>query len=184
MKKISEKSIIDFIKEKNKNQRWIDAIVICGGEPTIHKELLSFLIKIKEHTGVLIKIDTNGTNPHLLKTAIRLGIVDYIAMDVKSDLILRQSKLHEEYLKSIDIVKTANDYEFRLTCVPGFVNEENIDMIMKPFYGSKILYLQQFHNDSKMIDKIMKEVEPFQLEQLIKWQKKFNKCFNKIVIRE
>lgn len=187
-KKFSEKQIIDFIKEKNKFQKWIDAIVICGGEPTIHKNLAKFLIKIKEETNALIKIDTNGTNPEYLRTLIKMGLVDYVAMDVKPGILLNDKSLRDvglkaAYLESIQIVKKAKDYEFRLTCVPGFVTSENIEKILKNFYGSKVLYLQQFHNDSNMIDNTLKQITPYIDDVLLMWKKKFQKHFNKIEIR-
>jgi len=79
---IQEEEIINFLKEKKK---WLDGVVFTGGEPTLHRELPNFIKKIKE-MGFLVKIDTNGTNPKMLKELIDNNIVDYIAMDIKAPL--------------------------------------------------------------------------------------------------
>jgi len=69
------------------NKRWkqLDAVVITGGEPTLQPDLIEFMQKIK-NLGFLIKLDTNGSNPDVIKEVIRLKLADYIAMDVKAPL--------------------------------------------------------------------------------------------------
>src|SRR3989338_3543069 len=77
---ISEEEILQFL-EKRKNV--LDGVCITGGEPTLYKNLKNFIKKIKE-IGYKIKLDTNGTNPLLLKELIDEKLVDYVAMDIKS----------------------------------------------------------------------------------------------------
>ena len=57
--------------------------MISGGEPTIHKDLKPFIQKIK-NLGFLIKLDTNGSNPKILKELIDEKLIDYVAMDIKN----------------------------------------------------------------------------------------------------
>ena len=63
----------------------LDAVTITGGEPTLHNDLVPFIIKIKE-LGFLVKLDSNGTHPDVLAQLISEKSVDYIAMDIKAPL--------------------------------------------------------------------------------------------------
>jgi len=79
---ISEKDFFDFLEEK---KGLLEGVVMCGGEPTINNDLPDFAKKIKE-LGYAVKLDTNGTNPEMLKNLISENLVDYIAMDIKAPL--------------------------------------------------------------------------------------------------
>ena len=72
-----------------KQRSWIDGVCITGGEPTIHKDLPELCSKLKE-TGFLVKVDTNGTYPKMVKKLIDNGLVDYIAMDIKAPLTVEK----------------------------------------------------------------------------------------------
>ena len=76
---VSEEEIFFFLK---KRKSLIDGVVITGGEPTLQKDLIPFIKKIK-NMGFLAKLDTNGTNSKVVKKILDLDIVDYWAMDVK-----------------------------------------------------------------------------------------------------
>ena len=72
----------DYISE---NREFLDGIVITGGEPTIHRDLPELVKRIKA-LGMKVKLDTNGTNPEMLKDLIDAGLIDYVAMDLKAPL--------------------------------------------------------------------------------------------------
>lgn len=96
---INEKIIFDLlIKRKN----LIDAVTISGGEPTLQSDLYGFCFAIKE-MGYKIKLDTNGTNPKILKDLIDNKLVDYIAMDIKTS----PDKYNELCGKSFDSIKNS-----------------------------------------------------------------------------
>ncbi|PIU62016.1 anaerobic ribonucleoside-triphosphate reductase activating protein, partial [archaeon CG07_land_8_20_14_0_80_38_8] len=78
---ISEEKILLKLEKK---REWLDAVVISGGEPTLHPDLPEFIKKIKDETGLLVKLDTNGSNPEMLKKLINEKLIDYVAMDVKA----------------------------------------------------------------------------------------------------
>ncbi|MBU2578727.1 anaerobic ribonucleoside-triphosphate reductase activating protein [Patescibacteria group bacterium] len=80
--KISEKDFFDFLKKK---QNLIEGVVISGGEPTTEQGLPNFIEKIKK-LGYLVKLDTNGTNPKMLKKIIEAKLIDYAAMDIKAPI--------------------------------------------------------------------------------------------------
>jgi len=77
----SEKDVLDFL---DKRKKYLDGVCITGGEPLINPDLKDLLEKIKEK-GFLIKVDTNGSNPELLKEIIEQKLIDYTAMDIKTD---------------------------------------------------------------------------------------------------
>jgi len=177
-RRIKESAIINFIKKKNKSKKWIDAISICGGEPTWQWSLPSFCAKIKKELGIAVKVDTNGTNPRMLRKLVSNKLVDYIAMDVKVDLLNKKS-----YNLSIKILKKLKDYEFRLTVVPTLVRDDNIESIMEKFKGAKRFYIQQFSNENNMLDNKYKKIKPYPKSKLEEWCKKYKKYFDKCEIR-
>ena len=77
---INECDILNYL-QKRKNM--LDSVCITGGEPTLHKDLPEFISKIKE-MGYLVKLDTNGTNPEMVKYLVENELIDYIAMDIKN----------------------------------------------------------------------------------------------------
>src|SRR3989344_1054008 len=78
--RITEEEFFDFLSER---KRMLQGVVITGGEPTIHDDLLECLAKIKA-LGYLVKLDTNGPTPVMLHQAGEGGLVDSVAMDIKS----------------------------------------------------------------------------------------------------
>lgn len=116
---ISEEIFFRFLKTRI---GFLDGVVICGGEPTIHEDLPNFCQRIKE-LGLLVKLDTNGTRPEMLENLLAKELIDYVAMDVKHsfdgyDSLTKKSVDISKYKKSIEIIKArAPDYEFRTTLI-------------------------------------------------------------------
>ena len=77
---LSEESVINFLAERRPK---LNAVCISGGEPTMYADLPSFIYRLKD-LGFSVKLDTNGYRPHVLKKAVREGLVDYVAMDIKN----------------------------------------------------------------------------------------------------
>lgn len=143
---IMEEEFYNFLK---KRMGILDAVTITGGEPTIHKDLPEFIKKIKK-IGFLIKLDTNGTNPEMVKKLLTDKLIDYIAMDIKGpidkyDKICNSKIDQNNILESINLIMNSGiDYEFRTTIVPTLHNENDFREIGKMIKGAKIYYLQQF----------------------------------------
>jgi len=147
---------------------WIDGVVITGGEPMLDKAGLFELVKEIKKMGLLVKVDTNGTRPDVLKEIIKSRLVDYIAMDIKAVFT------KEKYLKATgvdvvldDIITSKNlllsekiDYEFRTTVVPGIVDIVDVSEIAKTIKGAKKYCLQQFV-PRDAIDKSFLNVKPY-----------------------
>ena len=77
---IPVETLLDFLK---KRVGLLDGVCITGGEPTLQKDLPELLRAIKS-LGYLIKLDTNGNRPDVLKALVTEGLVDYVAMDIKN----------------------------------------------------------------------------------------------------
>ncbi|MFH1630918.1 MAG: anaerobic ribonucleoside-triphosphate reductase activating protein [Candidatus Aenigmatarchaeota archaeon] len=110
--------VVDVLKFLEIRKKFIDAVVITGGEPTMQKNIISFIEKIKE-LDLLVKLDTNGSRPEVLEKLLEKKIVDYVAMDIKAPFEKYQEiagKSDTKKIKqSIEIVKKFPDYEFRTT---------------------------------------------------------------------
>lgn len=78
--KISFNTVLAALRQR---RYWIDAVVVSGGEPTVYPELVTLLRALKD-LGVQVKLDTNGTRPLVIKRLISMGLVDYLALDLKA----------------------------------------------------------------------------------------------------
>lgn len=145
---ISEKEVLNFLNER---KGMLEGICITGGEPTLQKDLKNFIKKVKK-LGYLVKLDTNGSNPVILKELIKEKLIDYVAMDIKAPL----QKYHlytkgidftNEIEKSIKILMNSFiDYEFRTTLDPLNLKEEDIFQIAEMIKGAKAYFLQRFQD--------------------------------------
>ncbi len=149
-----EKDIISFLK---KRKNLLDGVVISGGEPTLQKDLEAFCFKIK-NMGYKIKLDTNGSNPHILEKLFQRKLIDFIAMDIKTSPenypLLASKKFDESLIRqSIEIItKSSYPYEFRTTCVKPFIDKYIIHGIGKIIQGASSYILQQCSKDVDMLN--------------------------------
>ncbi|MGE0084579.1 MAG: anaerobic ribonucleoside-triphosphate reductase activating protein [Desulfococcaceae bacterium] len=154
-----EKDVYDFLIS---HREFLDGVVISGGEPTLHNDLADLFGKVKE-IGYPVKLDTNGSRPDVLRSLIEKGLVDYLAMDIKTDPMLYSSLimkncLPENILASIHaIMESGLPYEFRTTCVRPFINEENIRIISYLIRGARLYAIQQFHETGILNPEFFKE---------------------------
>jgi len=181
---IPEAEFFGFLEER---KNLLDAVCVSGGEPTLHKYLPEFLMKIKK-MGFKVKLDTNGTNPAMLQNVIDNKLVDYIAMDIKGPLEdynkICGVKVDTEKIKqSIEQVKRMFDHEFRLTIVPGFIDKENIKKIGEMLKGSKLIFLQQFVSSVELVDDSLKGKKPYTVQELEEMKNILKPYFYKVQIR-
>jgi len=175
---ISEESLLSFLKER---QGKLNGVVITGGEPTLHKDLPSFIEKIRK-LGYDIKLDTNGTNPNLLKKLIEDKLLDYIAMDFKAPISSYQEVVNVELdflniKKSAKIIRESSlDYEFRTTVVPQLIDKAKIEEIGKLLQGSEKWFLQKFKSETDLINDKYRNLRSYndkEMDELVKVAKKY-----------
>ena len=163
-----EKEIFDFLRER---KGLLEGVVLCGGEPTINKELPQFIEKIK-NLGYSVKLDTNGSNPKMLKYLVSAGLIDYVAMDIKSSLdnpayinLMTEGVTIDDIKESADFLKTGYiDFEFRTTVVNTIHTREEFLEIAKWIGGKNIKYYLQNFRAEKTIDPEFEKVKPFSKE--------------------
>ena len=152
---ISEEEFFSFLKKRT---GILDGVCITGGEPTLQKDLIAFMKKIKD-MGFLLKLDTNGYRPDVLKQVLENGLADYIAADIKAS--------PEKYaaatgidsldfsliLNSIELIeKSGVPHEFRTTVTNELHSEEDFEKILSLFSPDTPYFLQQFKDSGCLID--------------------------------
>jgi pyruvate formate lyase activating enzyme len=156
------------------NKDFIDGVVITGGEPTIHPDLPELCRKIKD-IGLNIKLDTNGTNPNMLKQLVNSKLVDYVAMDIKapldfnayskacgikSEVLFEAVKYSARYLLTNPV-----DYEFRTTVVPSLHTTADIRQISVNIRGARRYFIQNFVSYNTL-DASCSSLTPFDEKQI------------------
>lgn len=180
IKPISQKKFFLFLKER---KNFLEAVVVSGGEATINKELPDFLKEVKK-MGYLVELETNGTNPEMLRFLIEKKLVDYLAMDIKHDLVYEKyreitgnvltKKLFEKIKKSIKIIHSAKiDYEFRTTLVKEFHRPEDIINLCQKIKRVKKYYLQNYQPQESVSGKIFHPLSEEEIEKIKKEGQKF-----------
>lgn len=179
--------IASFLKEK---KGWVDGVVITGGEPTLEDEKLFTLISAIKKLGLLVKLDTNGTNPNSLKRLIDERMLDYISMDIKAPLSTEDyNNATNVYINISDIIYTKDiiinsniDYEFRTTAVPGVVSIANIAEIAKSIIPAKKYCIQQFL-PADPIDKSFLDLKPYPVEELYEMATIASEFLPQVIVR-
>jgi len=164
--------IEDYLK---KNHGWIDGVVITGGEPTIHDDLQNLCQKINE-LGLLVKVDTNGTHPVIIKELVKERFVNYIAMDIKAPLTeekysrvsgVNSKAVLENIEETINALLKLNiDYEFKTTMVPTLHEKEDVEQICQKIRGCRKYAIQNYRGDVETIDPNLKNLKPFSEEKM------------------
>ena len=165
-------NISDFLKQR---QGFLDGVVVSGGEPTLQNDLADLCKRIKGF-GYPVKLDTNGSRPRVLEHLIDEKLVDYVAMDLKTDPVLYKSYIKSDcdpdpILASIRILMESGiDYEFRTTCVKPIVTLETIENMSHLIQGARRYALQRFRNlellHPEFFGGIENEYSDAELEQL------------------
>lgn len=170
---ISEDDLFAFLRSRVGK---LDAVVITGGEPTLHSDLPEFIIKIRK-LGFMVKLDTNGTNPEMLARLLDRQLLDYLAMDVKApaekyDLVVGAQPDLRKIKESIKIImNSGRPYEFRTTIVPGLLAKEDIAGIGQLIKGAEKWYLQQFKSDTDLVNPSFRGAAPYSSAELAEMEK-------------
>ncbi len=169
-----------------KNKKWIDGVVISGGEPTLQKDLFDF-IRILKNEKFLIKLDTNGFEPLVLQKLLDEELLDYVAMDIKSSFI-EARYANACGLKAIDLSKIKKsiklildskiDYEFRTTICPNYVDFSDLENIASQIKNTNWIW-QNFRYSDAVFDKNLAKIKPYDSKTLQTFKNKIEKIFGK-----
>lgn len=179
---ISEEEIFAYLERR---KGVLDGVVISGGEPTLQKDLIPFIQKIK-NLGYKVKLDTNGFRPNVLEKLIELNLIDYAAMDIKNTF----PKYHltcgiegiaiNNIKRSIEILKNSKiEYEFRTTIIKEHHSINDIVTILEEI-GNSSYYLQNFEDSDGVIDK---SLHGFSNDELIALEKKIRSDYQNVNVR-
>ncbi|MBQ9485354.1 MAG: anaerobic ribonucleoside-triphosphate reductase activating protein [Clostridia bacterium] len=154
LQKIDENEVLSYL-EKRKGV--LEGLCITGGEPTLNKDLPLFAEKVKK-IGYAVKVDTNGTNPDMVKTLAENGLCDYFAVDIKNDLENYAAIIGFDKFDTSKIERTVEylisgkiSYEFRTTLISEFHKAENLTKIAEWISGAKKYFLQKFKGGDNCI---------------------------------
>jgi len=169
----SEMSTVPFEEIWNylkKNRGWIDGVVITGGEPTIHEDLPLLCQEVKK-LGFLVKLDTNGTNPKMIRELIDRELIDYVAMDVKAPFTEEKysrasgantaSLLAKIEQTTQTLLEDGVEYEFRTTVVLTMHKISDIREICEKIKGCRKYALQNFKAGVETINPNFQTLKPF-----------------------
>ncbi len=152
-------------------RNWIDGVVICGGEPTLHDELPCLCRRFRD-LGYAVKLDTNGSRPEMLQGLIDSGLIDGVAMDVKTVLDHRMEELAraEIDLEAIDrsitlLGESDIEVEFRSTCCPAFVDQEVVDWIARRI-GREATYCLQRFEPQHCAEEVFRAMQPYSAPEM------------------
>lgn len=139
-------SVLDFLKTRIGK---LDGVVITGGEPCLQRDLVRFINAVKS-LGFLVKLDTNGSKPDVLKALLDENLLDYVAMDIKAPLEKYSQvagvKIDTSNIsKSIELIKKSGiGCEFRTTVVKSQLDLGDFEKIGEMISGASKYYLQKF----------------------------------------
>lgn len=166
---LAEEDLFLFLKSR---QGKLDGVVITGGEPTMHRDLPEFIVKIR-NLGFKIKLDTNGTNPEMLEKLLKANLIDYLAMDLKAPLdkyseIVGVPVDCQKLARSVKIVITSGlPHEFRTTVTPGLLNIDDFSKMGQVIKGAKAWYLQKFKSDTDLVNRQFEGKKAFTDQEMI-----------------
>lgn len=153
---IPEEEILAHLKRR---KGITTGVCITGGEPTLNKDLEDFIKKLKD-LELKVKLDTNGYRPDVTENLINKGLIDYVAMDIKSSFTRYSEAAGVEVdtgkiRESIDLLMDkAPDYEFRTTVVKELHDEATFEEIGEMLRGARKYYLQGFIDSERVITRL------------------------------
>lgn len=180
-----EDYFFNFLKQR---KALLDGVTITGGEPLLQPDLKDFMRKIKNDYGLLIKLDTNGSNAAKLKELIEAELIDYLAVDLKLSWgnykKLAPAALISEIRNSVEMVIDSDlDHEFRTTVVPGLHDKKEITEIARQLKGVDKYFIQNFR-PFNTLDPNLREQRSFAPSELEEFKAAAAKHLKNVQIRD
>jgi len=163
-----------FLSYLDSRKGWLEAVCFTGGEPLLHEDVEN-LIRVVRERGLLVKLDTNGSFPDRLEALLALGLLDWVALDIKAPLeryreVTRSNVDPEKIARAADLLRGSGvKHTFRTTVVPGLVGKEDVVKIGEWLKGAEHYLIQKFVPQTT-IDPAFLEVKPYgraELEEIV-----------------
>lgn len=152
IEKIDEQVVFDYINDRSE---WIDGLCITGGEPTLQTDIVDFAKRVKETLNIGIKLETNGSNPEVIRYLIDNELIDCLALDFKTPIGPQLLSLNGqqggiyEVLESFNIsFKAPIDVEYHTTLCPVYINKQTIQEMGTFLHNKGTWILQQYNSDN------------------------------------
>ncbi|MDD3368119.1 MAG: anaerobic ribonucleoside-triphosphate reductase activating protein [Lachnospiraceae bacterium] len=165
-----EEEFFSFLK---KRKGILTGVCITGGEPTLQADLENFIRKIKE-LGFLVKLDTNGSRPDVLKKLVQEELLDYVAMDIKSSpenygAVCGNAKVKiEDIRESVSFLLNGTlPYEFRTTVVRELHTKKDFEKIGNWIAGCQAYFLQSYVESDGVLCKAFTAYEKEELMEFV-----------------
>lgn len=173
---VSEEEIFAYLE---KRRGILEGVCITGGEPTLQNDLSKFICRVKD-MGYLVKLDTNGYRPDVLKALLRAALLDYVAMDIKASpknypvAAGVRAFDFERIRESIRILEESGiPHEFRTTVVRGIHTKEEFEDIGRLLKGCPAYYLQSFSESKNMIGAGFETFSAEEMEEMAALARKY-----------
>nr|WP_281261101.1 anaerobic ribonucleoside-triphosphate reductase activating protein [Cecembia rubra] len=169
--KVSYEEVLEFLRNR---KNLLDAVVFSGGECTLHQDIPWMAHQIHE-LGMKVKIDTNGSRPHVLENLIDQKLVDYVALDFKAlpgaYQKITASKLFDEFVETLDLLLYSKiRFEVRTTLHSTLISKEEL-FNMAQFLHEKgykgNYYLQHFVCEKGSISQLPESSKTFYPQKMI-----------------
>lgn len=156
--------IEEILSYLNSHKQWLDGVVVTGGEPTINPDLPDLLWQIRQ-IGYLIKLDTNGSNPEMIKQLLKEGLLEYVAMDIKTVIDFNEYReitnfkdpsIIRKLRETISILRSSGiKHQFRTTEIQQYHSNQVINKLAEEF--GKDPYIRQTFRDGLTINNYKKQ---------------------------
>lgn len=163
----SEEEVFTFLK---KRRNVLDGVCLTGGEPTLQPDLPDFIRRVRS-LGLLVKLDTNGSRPEVLRSLLAKNLLDYVAMDIKSSperysLVSGLEVRFPDIDESVRLLQKAPiPYEFRTTVVRELHREEDFPAIGEWLTGARAYFLQSYRDSERVRERRFSSYRKEELER-------------------
>ncbi len=169
---------------------WIDGVVITGGEPTLHGDALIELVQQLRELSLDVMVETNGTQPDIVRQLVEGRLLDAIAMDTKAPLNpddyerVCGTRVNTDRVRdSLQVIKGSGiEHEFRITLVPGLVGADELRAMAPDLHGAHRVALQNFMPDH-CLDSALYGRLPYCADELDEFERILKPFAQRIVVR-
>lgn len=159
---------LDFLESR---KHLLDAVVLSGGECTLHKDLPAFAMAVKQK-GYLVKIDTNGSRPGLLEILIGQNLIDYVAIDFKAPAnkynLVTGTSYYDSFIRTLQLLKKASlPFEVRTTVHSALLQQGDIEQmcqVLKEQHYTGNYYVQYALNNVAMLKELPDSMGRIQMD--------------------